>query len=56
MDVTSIIHLLEHYVMQMMLLYYAMIGLCEIFAQNFDITFNYKKKWLHQIWSKTYWL
>ena len=49
MDVTSMIHLLEHYGTQMMLLYVAlrldrglnaMISLCEVFAKNFDITFN----------------
>ena len=50
MEVTSIIHLLEHYVVQMMYITLlspsirginAMISLCEVFAK-FDITFNCK--------------
>ena len=51
MEVTSIIQLLEHYVVQMMYIILlslsirgcinAMISLCEVFAK-FDITFNCK--------------
>ena len=50
MDVSSIIHLLEHYVMQMISLnsllirgLNAMISLCEVFAKKIDITFNRKR-------------
>ena len=47
MDVTSIIHLLEHYVITLLSPLIrnlnAMISLCEIFVKNFDNTFNCKK-------------
>ena len=32
----------------------AMISLCDLFAKNFVITFNCKKKCFYKIWSKTY--